>query len=220
MKLRFQSLVFAIFLLLLACAPTNLDSDLFSGKPCKAPCWQNLTPGQSTEDDVNQFINGPNGLNWPETDSKVYDTGCKEFLAWNLNERVALNIQEGKLMFIETSDLYLTNLQELVDHLGPPEYFEAVLATGADGSTYFVEVYYPSQGLAFIATPDQNDVGYVKPTMSVSKSQYFAPGTMFTYLIARSSCFVSQSEAMDEAQREIAKVVQPWSGFGAVKVTP
>ena len=234
MKLRFQLWMFVIFFLLTGCVSTQhlstptqsltgssqQNSGIFSEKPCKAPCWQNLTPGQSTKNDVEHIINGLNKSDWPSNRSFSYLTGCEGWQISNVSEVVSFNIEDGKLTFIELSSEHLTNLQDLVNHLGPPEYFEAVWAIGPDGSTYSVEVYYPSQGLAFIVSHTQTDVGYIKPSMVVVTAHYLAPGSLLSYFTARKSCSIGQADAITEAQREISVHVQPWSGFGAVKVTP
>ena len=63
-----------------SCAPNNpgLDSGLFTGKPCKLPCWNGLTPGVSTFNDVNQFMQGLSIKQWParEIDVSVYEPDC------------------------------------------------------------------------------------------------------------------------------------------------
>jgi hypothetical protein len=222
MKFQLHYLVFTVFLLLIACTPpVPLDSGLFSGKPCKAPCYQSLTPGLSTANDVENLINSLSASGWQSRNDLTYfATGCEMRQISNASEVVSFNIEDGKLTFISLSYAYFTNLQELVAHLGPPEYFEAVSAGGPDGSTYFVEVYYPSQGMSFIVAPAQTDVGYIKPSMVVLTAQYLTPGNLLSYFTTRKSCFMSRVEAIAEAQREIAYGVQPWSGFGAVKVTP
>lgn len=51
-----------IFILLLvnlsACSSnqSKIDDGLLTGKPCSAPCWNNLTPGKSTAADVDNFL--------------------------------------------------------------------------------------------------------------------------------------------------------------------
>jgi hypothetical protein len=56
-----QALCLALFMMLIpltGCATNTLgiDSGLFTDKPCKAPCWNGLTPGVSTAKDVDQFM--------------------------------------------------------------------------------------------------------------------------------------------------------------------
>jgi hypothetical protein len=33
-----------------------VDTSLLTGEPCEPPCWQGLTPGVSTEEEVNEFL--------------------------------------------------------------------------------------------------------------------------------------------------------------------
>ena len=229
MKWQLFSVIFATLFLLMACSPKfhDLDSGLFTGKPCKAPCWQNLIPGKSTEADVDRFLNNLSTVDWPGRGYRVFNNDgltCwyKDFadqVGGTVNEAVRFNIENGTLTFIESINKPLINLGDLVRQIGSPEYFNAELVVGPDGSNYSVEVYYPSQGLAFIITPEQNDVGYVKPSMIVSTIQYFAPGSLLSYFTVKDSCFIGQAKAIDMAKREITGV-QPWSGFGIVKAIP
>ncbi|HUW14593.1 MAG TPA: hypothetical protein VM537_33040, partial [Anaerolineae bacterium] len=36
--------------------PPPVDTSLLTGEPCEPPCWQGLTPGESTEEDVAEFM--------------------------------------------------------------------------------------------------------------------------------------------------------------------
>jgi len=61
MRTKISRLTFwlpAICLLSAACGTdlTRVDDGLFTEKPCKAPGWQNLTPGQSISADVDQIL--------------------------------------------------------------------------------------------------------------------------------------------------------------------
>lgn len=225
MRLRNQHLILAIFLFLISCEPGNLDSGLFSGKPCKAPCWQNLTPGQSTADHVDRFINNLSATEWPGRRSLFYPPNCtakivSDKIGTVVDARVSFQIENDKLTFIESNPTNAPTLGEIVNSVGPPEYFEAVSVGGDAGISYFVEIYYPARGLGFIVAPNQEANGYVRPDTKVMTIEYFAPGNLLSYFTTRYSCFVGQAKAIADAQREIADRVQLWSGFGAVKVTP
>jgi hypothetical protein len=224
--MKWRLYVFAITLFLISCTTNNLglDSGLFSGKPCAAPCWQNLTPGKSTATDVDRFIKTLSPTAWPEEITLAGGPNCQtRQIADNVSPRPAttvadFQIEDEKLTLIQSSPAHPPNLAELQAHLGPPEFFKALLAIGPDGSNYAIEVYYPSQGLAFIIAPDQNDVGYIKPSMIVATIQYFAPGSLLSYFIVSESCVAGMAKAQADAPLVIAQFVQPWSGFGAVKV--
>jgi hypothetical protein len=63
MRMRQSVLGVALPLVLLILAasfgcgePPPLDKSLLTGEPCEPPCWQGLTPGVSTEEEVYEFV--------------------------------------------------------------------------------------------------------------------------------------------------------------------
>jgi hypothetical protein len=61
-------------------------------------------------------------------------------------------------------------------------------------------------------------LGFIKPEMTVSDIQYFKPGELLNYFLAKNACNVGRDGAEKNAQNEIAKYIQTWPGFGAVNV--
>jgi hypothetical protein len=211
-----------VVLTLVGCASLTggIDSGLFTEKPCKAPCWQNLTPGLSTSADVDHFLNNLSTTKWPERSNMVFSESCKMVFLSNKMESIDLHIEKGILTFISSSHLNITTLKKVVDHFGPPEYVKAVLAIGPDGEFYIFEVYYPAQGLAFETMPNQEkDVGYIRENMQVTTIHYFPPDDLLSYLIVKASCEVGYDGATQNAQFAM-KFIQPWTGFGEVNVIP
>ncbi len=223
---RYYGWFFITIFLLSACwkKAENMDAGLLTGRPCTPPCWQNLTPGVSTTDDVERFLKNLDPKKWPGRREKGYKSGCRwlrisDELGIEGNTIFDLYLDNGKLTFIMSSPPALPHLKEIVDRFGTPEYLQAVLAVGPDGQLYILEVYYPSQGLAFLVKPNQNkDVGYIKSGMLVDFIEYFPPGDLQSYFTAKYSCFVGQESASSYGQDIIKKYIQPWSGFGKVNV--
>jgi hypothetical protein len=201
----------------------GIDSGLFTDEPCKAPCWNNLTPGVSTANDVDLFIQGLSREKWPARNTLVYQTGCKlvdiaDKPGTTVNAFVRMNVDNDKLTFIQSVHDNMPNLRQIVDHLGPPEYYEAQHVIGPDGEFYMLSIYYPKQGVAFAVSVNFKDLGLIKPDMVVSDIQYFEPGDLHSYFWASYSCALGQQGAESHSQREIPNFIQPWSGFGEVKV--
>jgi hypothetical protein len=212
-------------LIALTACTTNLlglDSGLFTGKPCKAPCWNGLTPGVSTAKDVNQFMQDLSTKNWPARDTLVYDTGCKRVMIADqlgspVKAFVNMNVDKDELTYIQSVHENMPALQQIIAHLGPPEYFRAVHVIGLDGEEYMLTVYYPKQGVVFEVSVDLKDLGFIRPEMVVSGIEYFEPGELLSYFLAQLSCGLGREGAISTAQIQIAQI-QPWLGFGEVKV--
>jgi hypothetical protein len=182
--------------------PLGLDSRLFSDGACKAPCWQGLTPGESTSEDVDQFLDHLSTKDWPGRDIRLTNV-CKSIRVTDTDDisqahaLADLYIQGGKLTFVESTPTVGLGptLKRVTNHFGPPEYFEAVKYTGTDYNPTVLEVYYPSKGLAFQLPIREGDVDRIDPEMQVLSIQYFEPVKM-----------------------QVEDFVQTWSGFGEVRV--
>ena len=219
-----RAALYMVLMTLIGCAtnPLGMNCGLFTGKPCTRPCWNSLTPGASTANDVDQFTNSLSTKAWPARDTLVYPTGCKQISIADrpgetVNALVNMHVENGKLTYIQSVHDNMPSLQQILDHLGPPEYFEALDVVGPDGKAYMLTIFYPKQGVVFEVSVDLKDLGFIKPDMVVSGIEYFEPGILLSYFLARYSCSVGQVGATSTAQIEIANI-QPWSGFGEVKV--
>lgn len=225
MKQYIRHALILLTLLLTACATSDstLDEGLLSDKPCKAPCWNGLTPGQSTGKDVDQFIDNLNPKLWASRSGKVYETGCKLVKIGDkpgivVEAAVNFNIDHGELIYIQSFHNGMPNLKQITDHLGPPEYFKALNVKGPDGSFYSVDIYYPNQGVTFRVSVTNKDLGFIKPGMRVTDIQYFEPGTLLDYFVAKYGCSSGREVAEQYGQIDINKYIQPWTGFGSVQV--
>lgn len=217
----------------------GIDSGLFNKEGCKAPCWHDLTPGQSTSQDVDDFLLALPKAQWPERDIDEYVTGCKSI---RLVDKfgigtVHLDVVDGNLTFIRSSPPNKTRLGKIVDFFGDPEYFEALLYIGFDYSVYTLEIYYPRKGLAFeISTDQEKDLGMsegdilenlpgqkrisskIGADMVVSDIHYFEPGDLLSYYQSRYPCPVDETDAVRSAQSDIDNFIQKWHGYGEIDV--
>jgi hypothetical protein len=199
----------------------GIDSGLFDQEGCKPPCWHGLTPGQSTSEDVDNFLANLSETRWPERKIRAYETGCKSIrLTDNFGTGIVdIYVVDGKLTFIESSHPNKARLGEIVDYFGDPEYFEAVYAIGIDTKVYILEVNYPQKGLGFEIWPDQEkDVGQIKADMEVDTIHYFEPSDLSGYLLSKYFCSLKKNDAILRAQSEIENIIQGWPGFGKVEV--
>ena len=200
-----------------------MDFGLFTDQPCKAPCWQKLTPGQSTVEEVDQFLTGLNSEDWSKDRDIISAGGCREInLEYKpesmFNANYAIYIENNKLAFINSMPSIIHPIGLVVARLGDPEYIEAVNAIGPDGSLYILALYYPNRGLAFELFTDEKDVGQINQFMSISDIYYYKPGDMLDFYTARYHCQNQNGDIASFAQDQINRFIRPWTGFGKVNV--
>ena len=159
--------------LLIGCKQTNdhaiptgeaaklVDTSLLTGDPCEPPCWQGLTPGESTKEDVEKALpnlafidqqsvkwdNDPYGWNgwiyidWRTQASKdVYD-----FTVLRINP-------EGVLNDISIRLDYSVKFRELVDRFGDPDGFYEN-PTGAESTDDIIRIVWLDDGLQVATMP-------------------------------------------------------------------
>lgn len=212
-----------ILLVSYSTSDSSMDDGLLTDKPCKAPCFNGLTPGQATALDIDQFIKGLNAKKWAGIDTSVQKTGCKVIQisdkpGMTVRSLVRFYINDGKLTYILSSHDNMPTLKQIAEHLGPPEYTKALNVIGPDGSFYSLDVFYPKQGVAFKVSVSNKELGFIKPEMKVSDIEYYEPGDLLNYYLAKHGCNVGQGGAEMNARKEIDNYIQPWAGFGSINV--
>jgi hypothetical protein len=200
---------------------SKIDSGLLRDTTCKAPCWNNLTPGQTTPTELDQYLSTLSLWTWLERRTFTYETGCRwtRFSKNTIPGVMDFFIENEKLTYIELWGHMNGNLGKVVDRYGPPESIEVILAIGIDGDNYIFEVFYPSKGFAISLYTDYEDRGYIKSNMQIWTVEYFSPGDLLSYLTTKYSCSFGHDKAVEMAKKEIENFAQPWPGFGEVKPT-
>jgi hypothetical protein len=212
MKRGSSYLVLLLCLVMISCGRSEeiLPADALTSDGCSAPCWQGLTPGQSTLEDVEALLRRTDPLTILVSE---YPAGneCKNWkVGVQLNnggfDNRTIHVEGGEVKFIESSSTLDLSLQQVVSRFGSPEYAQAVVAKGPDGQLYILEVYYPAKGLAFVLEPNQRDVGQIRSNTPVARIQYFPPGDLLSYLATKQSCSRGIAEAKLWAANELRLV--------------
>lgn len=171
--------------------PTILDTGLAYGVPCKPPCWQGLTPGETTRQEaasilaqlrssgqVNSIVEGPVSFH-------VYPV-------LGMTGAVRGYFEEGVLREIRGLVKFDYTLGDLIEQFGPPEGFYPSQLTAVNvrapcsscdlwhpppGIDPYVLTWflYPSQGLAFYVFVPGSGLGCLCPEMRVGWYCFYAP---------------------------------------------
>ncbi len=194
---------------------------------CPQPCWEGLRPGISRLDDVQQYLQSR--LNERERVSAIYaprqTQSCSVF-AWRTiqdnrlqNDRLReIYVEDGVLRRVRMEVPRGWSLQEVIEQFGAPEYVWSLKAIGPDGSGYFLEVFYPQQGLVFELHPDLDKIGVVTPQLDVRTVEYVQPGNLNEFLLHRYACVFSDPAVQRRQAQDDAEVARPWTGYGEVEI--
>ena len=201
----------------------EVDERLATDTPCTALCWNNITPGVSTEDDVRRQLE----------DSSLLQGGCSVNRSLTEREGVPLTVlswqspsgkgnwvylRDDQVLWIYAGLERELTLGEIIDEYGPPEsVYATLIRTGY--LRYHINVDYPSQGMGFSTSlhpcdPDNvncEDSMMLSEDVVMTRAIYFAP----------TSLEGMYSEVLllppDRVEHHLTNH-QEWNGFGHIKV--
>jgi hypothetical protein len=192
---------------------------LLTGGPCEPPCWQGLTPGVSTEEDVNEFLRTSPLVN-PVTVFRGSVTRNGEIsgvsIQW-LSDRNVHGAHARNSFLIEDDTLqdiiiYVdaeVTLAKLIDKYGPPEKQVAVLS-GIHFTEVRLTVYYPQNGFTAHVELPRHDAS-TRPDTRITSVWYFKSAPVDTFLeLGRDAGHFS-----DSVQPES---LSDWKGYGPLEV--
>jgi len=199
--------------------PSPLDTSLLTGEPCEPPCWQGLTPGESTEEDVAEFIRATRFV-----DTRTIYRGrltrrgevVGVSIQWSSTAGVggrsnSFHIEGGVLKDIIISPDYDLTLQRLFERYGPPETYRAILQ-GFERQWVDVILFYPTHGFTvYLALrPDDPTLG---PDSKVQSVWYFRAAPLERFIELG-----WEAGHLGTAPSEWPEFLRDWQGYGRVEL--
>jgi hypothetical protein len=200
--------------------PPPLDLSLLTGEPCEPPCWQGLTPGVSTHEEVNEFIRTSRFVN-PQTLhlSGLHRAGGQRVgvsISWRStvgggrgsnNFTVKGGVLEGITIYPD----YGLTLERLMERYGPPEKYVANLS-GYERLWIDVTLFYPTHGFTVYLALRPEDAT-LKPESKVVSVWYFQAASLERFIELQ--CEAGYLGGTPEKSLE---PLQDWQGYGAVEL--
>ena len=203
--------------------PPPLDMSLLTGEPCEPPCWHGLTPGVSTEDEVNDFLRSSELVDQSSIFRGEVTRDRGEVVGttmqwWSTANMSSLPRQLGNNSVIMQGLLqYLTiwldsevTLQDLLERYGDPDKFTAWLEP-VDPPRVVVVLLYPRHGFEATLTIPRDDV-QLRPESEIVRVWYFRSASQIEdYLrLCREIGYPCASE----------DTLQEWHGYGPIDLIP
>ena len=150
MKIRLILAAMTMVLLAAACAPEPQilsdelldDQSLISEEPCAAPCWRNITPGETSWNDALDIIENDETLS--DLDTRTNEDTGQIGATWaqvdgaNCCQMFSQDGETVELLVAQTTpDIAF---QEVLDKYGEPEY---IIGDTVTSDQALVSVYYP-----------------------------------------------------------------------------
>ena len=201
--------------------PPPLDTSLLSGEPCEPPCWQGLTPGQSTEEDVVEFMRATRFVDTRSVRRGSYTRltrGGEEVAGVTIHWRSSgglgpcnyFSIEEGVLKYITICPYPGVTLGRLIDRYGPPEKY--IASRPISGRLYYdVTLFYPTHGFTVDLVRPYED-GTLQPENSVSDVWYFRAAPLERFLQ------LSYEAGYGGPPAKELEVLRDWPGYGPIEL--
>jgi hypothetical protein len=226
-RTRRTTLLFLGLCMLTLCAscgePPPVDRSLLTGEPCEPPCWQGLTPGESTEEDVAEFMRATRFVDTRSVYRSSYTRltrGGEEVsgvvITWRSSGSLVMcsefSIEEGVLKDITICPYPGVTLGSLIDRYGPPEKYRAILQ-GFERQWVDVTLFYPAHGFTvyFMLSPDDTTLG---PQSKVESVWYFRAAPLERFLELR-----YEAGSGGPTPGELLELLRDWQGYGRVKLS-
>jgi hypothetical protein len=209
-----------LILLLAACAspPIPTTGPLI---PCDAPCWNGITPGQTTLDEARAILQRT--IHPPDHVSEsVFMDESTEFSWYAANKGLnAVGGAEGVVNLVSINVEGQT-AADILSLYGSPDAQLAIQRIGSERVLYAVTWLYPERGLSVLLRtgrlslirPNIAGVHVVQPDTPVSAIRYLIPGTAEN--LVRQLPEGRRAQSLDQARARL----RPWNGFGDTSLLP
>jgi len=203
--------------------PPPIEMSLLTGDPCEPPCWQGLTPGQSTEDDVLEFLRSSRFVDTRTIYRAALSRGGQVVgtsIQWRSTAARRSNvdnndfaIEGGVLRDMIIYPDYDVTLESLLQRYGPPDKFH-VMVTGRHVPELRVTLFYPTRG--FTATLElPADELVLRPETNVIQVWYSEAGPLETFIELGISYVGTYLGTTPE---QWSQSLRDWPGYGAIEV--
>lgn len=187
MKYRFllPGLIVLVFVLAACAPPANLrndkflkDDSLLSKDPCDAPCWRNITPGETKWSDALTILEDSPDIDKPEV-QQLEDNGPAVGAQWQPKDGepcCQIISEDGETVSFILLRLAPTNtLGKLIEARGEPKYIVGLPLTEDQASAV---VLYPESSLMVVVFVAGDKTGQVSEDSELIAAYYLNPDQM------------------------------------------
>ena len=201
--------------------PPPLDTSLLTGDPCEPPCWQGLIPGESTEEEVNQFVRTSELVDQATVFRGAITMGPRSEVVgvsvqwWSPANMANLPRQLGNFAdivdgLLQSMTIWLDSevtLQDLLERYGSPDKFTAYRQPGGPQHVS-VTLYFASHGFTAELILPWGDVR-LRPESEILYVRYLPVAPLDEFL-----------DLATYGASAIEETSQDWQGYGPIELVP
>ncbi|HEX2698523.1 MAG TPA: hypothetical protein VHM28_12505 [Anaerolineales bacterium] len=207
--MKIQRIILLFVLTLTGCGLLSSKPTIFDSSPCKAPCWQNVTPDITTEQDALAIFPMLADGNKVNVTHDSYSGGYDDeivFVSASSRGLVSAYISDGRISMMEffgnSGDDF--TLKHAIELFGEPENVLVEIL----GDLSRVTLFNLNKGIAFgwIDKDIVSGNGEINPDQAIELVWFFNPN--------RSDLFLNNKYG--GLGNEVIKHFHPWIGYGKI----
>ena len=191
----------------------TLVTDFLTDTPCAAPCWQGITPGETSRTQTLQLLRESSYI----LENSLREAGNSDSGGVIWQWRVAGRRIEPRISWqndvVRDVVLGLTHdltVAQVIDKFGPPKALEVVHGGTPEHWYWIITLYYPQNGVEFQAYTAEYS-NFLSPTTKVEVVQFFTPASLEKRIVSKYDQSPPTSQAIVS---HILNLIRPWKGYG------
>lgn len=183
------------------------DRSILTDSPCTAPCWQGIVPGTPMEvDEIVQILEEVPNTSYIRVDHLSEGIAISWFWKqrpWRKTGYNSVFLRDGVVYSVRLSVDFELTVEEILAKYGFPEATNYGEGGIPEHPYVWMNLFYPTQGLQFVARVVPWDRPVLEPTTEVFEAVYLAP--------------VESLESWESSNSGIH--LQPWPGYGELETS-
>ena len=218
-RMRFLSIsiiIVILFYIMVRIAPKVLippytyDDSIVSGTPCRLPCWQGLSVGESSFEQVEQFLLQSNFV----PNELLHIDESRIQWSWNLSHRGTFTFDNNILISMDITPNFRFRISDIFKFIGEPETIRGQGSSFDQQPIIALELYYPQQGIVIRAYFHIENISQIIIPYDLrgdSFEVYQPSDTLYSFI----------SEIYPNWTGDVDQIIETdfslgWPGFGAV----
>ena len=184
------------------------DRSLFTSQPCAPPCWQGITPGETTAEEAMGILQSSPYVK----KESIERTGSYALGAigayWRASPGgVRVRLRDGLVHEIALGTPYRLTLGEVVEQFGVPEAIVVQSIGVPEHLRWGISMYYPAGGMDFAMVDDRFEAPSLEPSTKIGGVRLVASRSSLEGLLA---------ELYETCAETYLECSRPWRGYGRI----
>ena len=221
MSTRMRNLLILALILALICVaitfipkglipPYTFDNSIVQGTPCKLPCWQDLSVGESSFEQVKQFLLQSNFV----PNELVHISSSRIYWAWSTSHRGTFTFDHDVLTSMDIAPNFRFRVSDVFKFIGEPEAIRGQGSSIDQEPIIELDLYYPRQGIVIRTYFEIKDIHRITIPSDLKGASFEVcqpSGTLYSFISKIYPNWTGDVDQIIDTEFSLG-----WPGFGAI----